>query len=330
MQPPRFWSNPPERPGAMARILSPLAALAAALTRRRLAAGTPARVGVPVICVGNINIGGTGKTPTVIALVERLKARGITPHVVSRGYGGTLKGPVRVDPRTHKAAQVGDEPLLLAAFCPVWVARDRAAGARNAAAAGAGAILLDDGFQNPALHKDLSLVVVDAEAGFGNGRVFPSGPLREPVETGLARADMVMLIGPPEARNRFKAPSGLPVVGAELKVLETGMDWAGRKFLAFAGIGRPAKFFATLRSLGAELIHTEALADHQKLDRRLLERMEAQAFFKGGQLVTTEKDAVRLPEAFRLRVVTLPVRLHSDDWSAVDGALDRLGLLKRP
>ncbi|MEM9343641.1 MAG: tetraacyldisaccharide 4'-kinase [Pseudomonadota bacterium] len=311
---PAFWSA---KPGWQSTLLAPLAALYAAGTARRVAQPSKFVADVPVICVGNLSAGGTGKTPVVIALAEMLRDAGKQVAVVTRGYGGSLDGPARVDPEKHSADEAGDEPLLLTGFAQVWVSKDRAEGARAAVENGADVILLDDGFQNPDVAKDLSLVVVDAGVGFGNGKVIPAGPLREPVKVGIKRADALVLIGSPGQREAFEAPPGVPVLGAELLPLQTGLLLEGLPVLAFAGIGRPEKFFETLRRQGADIRRTVPLGDHQPLTTGLMTRLDGEAKARGLQLVTTEKDAVRLPPSFRQQVMTIPVRLVFQDPTAI-------------
>lgn len=328
MRPPEFWY----RKGSLrSMLLAPLGAIYSAATARRVQQNPSYIATIPVICIGNINAGGTGKTPTAIALAQRLTEMGQTPHIVSRGYGGALSGPVLVDPQTHGANDVGDEPLMLSAFANTWVSKERAAGVRAAESAGASVILLDDGFQNPSVQKDLSIVVVDAVKGFGNGRTMPAGPLREPASAGLSRADILLTIGPTQARTAFtpELPQTCVRIDGQLDALPTGMPWGNLPVLAFAGIGHPEKFFATLKALGADVVRGEALDDHQPFTDALLTRLETEAKNRGLHLVTTEKDAVRLPDHFRAKVSVLPVRLTLIDWELLMEKLAEIGITQK-
>jgi tetraacyldisaccharide 4'-kinase len=317
--PPEFW----ERPGPLPTLLAPLGWAYASAGRLRRSVATPWRTPVPVLCVGNLVVGGAGKTPVAMDLAQRLIERGGRPHLLSRGYGGSLAGPVRVDPARHGYRDVGDEALLLARVAPTWIARDRAAGARAAVAAGATALVLDDGFQNPSLMQDLKFVVVDGRYGFGNGRVLPAGPLREPAAAGLARADAVVVMGDGDS-SFARSAGGPPLLRAYLLPVSDPSAFKGIRAIAFAGIGRPRKFFDLLESLGATVVARHGFADHEPYSAAMLEPILAEAARLGVPVLTTEKDWVRVPAELRDRVAPVPVRVSWDSAREVEALLDRL------
>lgn len=294
MREPRFWHGPPS---IKSSLLRPLAALYGAIAARRMQhAGTDA--GVPVLCVGNYHVGGAGKTPTVLALAKLLRDLGETPVVLSRGYGGKLHGPVRVDPERHAAADVGDEPLMLAATLPVVVSRRRADGIPLARSLAATVILMDDGFQNPSVTKDASLIVIDGHRGLGNGQVFPAGPLRAPLRPQMARTDALIIVGNGSAAEAVAteiAAQDKPVLRAQLAPSDASVaSLRGKRVLAFAGIGDPARFFATLQASGVDVAQQRAFADHHAFTKAEIENLIADAGRDALTLVTTEKDLARL------------------------------------
>lgn len=320
MRAPEFWAHD-TLPG---RLLNPLGEAygLAGRARRRLA--RPTRAAVPVICVGNLVAGGAGKTPVAMALAAQLIARGRRPHLLTRGYGGRLPGPLQVDPARHDAAAVGDEALLLAEIAPTWCARDRVAGARAAVAAGADLLIMDDGLQNPRLHQDLALLVVDGGFGFGNGRLLPAGPLREPPAAGLARVAAVVQLGDDEVGLDGLLPRGVTRLCARLCTGPDAPDLHDRRVVAFAGIGRPEKFFRSVADAGALLVGRRAFADHHRYRRREVRALLAEAAANDALCVTTAKDRARLPADLRALITILPVSVSWQDPTALAQLLDRL------
>lgn len=316
MTPPSFWS----RDGILPRALQPIAAIVAHRTARRIA--RPGwQAPIPVLCCGNAGVGGAGKTTLALDLIRRLQARGATVHCLTRGYGGTVRGVLRVDLAQHPASLVGDEPLLLAATAPTWVSANRAAGAQAAIAAGAGVLVMDDGLQNPGLVKTLSLLVVDGATGFGNGRVLPAGPLREPAAAAAARCRAAVLIGPDLSGARQALPPGLPILTAHLR---PGTDLHGQRLLAFCGIARPSKFFDTLHQAGADVAATAGFPDHHRYTAADLTRILTQAAALAATPATTPKDAVRLPPDVRAAVLVVGVTLSWDNPAEIEALLDEL------
>ncbi|MEL6858116.1 MAG: tetraacyldisaccharide 4'-kinase [Pseudomonadota bacterium] len=312
MREPRFWSgniDPKSREAAplLRALLTPLAWLYAEITARKIRSASPRKVEATVICIGNLTAGGVGKSPVVAALRRHIADKyGLRVATLSRGYGGKLKGPLQVDPSQHQASDVGDEPLMLSRGGESWIGANRAAAGIAMSAAGVEVILMDDGHQNPGLSKDLSLIVVDAQTGFGNGYVIPKGPLREPVAEGLRRADAVILVGDGGRPVELTDSACVVMKG----VIAPTTQPPPQPYVAFAGIGRPEKFFDTLERLDLDVRDAVPFPDHHAFsdsDRRYLQRL---ADDHGATLITTEKDFERLPEAWRVGVQTLPIEVR--------------------
>jgi tetraacyldisaccharide 4'-kinase len=318
MREPAFWHRPSSW---ISLLLTPLGALYGFVAGQRMQrSGLDA--GVPVLCVGNYHVGGAGKTPMVLALTKMLREMGETPVVLSRGYGGALQGPIRVDPARHAADDVGDEPLMMARTVAVVVARDRIAGVALARSLAASVIVMDDGFQNPAVAKDASLIVIDSDRGLGNGLVFPAGPLRAPLSPQLARTDALIVVGKGTAAAAVAAAiaaEGKPVLSAQLQAdAASVLALRGKRVLAFAGIGDPGRFFRTLRASGIEPVRERGFADHHRFSKSEIEALITEAKGQALTPVTTEKDMARLRRAEGLpcwteAIVPFAVTLEFDD-----------------
>ncbi len=335
MRAPDFWKNR----GLVSTLLLPASLFHVIGGYLRQALAKPIKVTVPVICIGNLSAGGSGKTPIARSIAETLMTKGFSPHIISRGYGGTKQGPLQVNPDIHKPTEVGDEPLMLSSTLPTWVSRDRVKGAKAAIEQGADIILLDDGFQNPKLFKDLSLIVVDNNLGFGNGRVIPAGPLRENIRSGIARADALVLM------NSNNTPSNpeilslgdIPTLHAhvepvtepkpELEDNPVGFQKAlnRKSIFAFAAIGYPQKFYTTLQQQGAVLKDTRDFPDHHQYSRSDLTDIIKSAEALGvDHIYTTEKDYAKIPVDLRNNIHCLPIRAVWDNPNALMKLLNRL------
>ena len=320
---PGFWSRPPGE-SAAAKFLKPLGEIYHRAVQSRLANTTPTKVGKPVICIGNISLGGVGKTPMARFLVQSLKARGHAPAIMSRGYGGSLKGPVAVTDH-HRAEEVGDEPLMLSADAPVWISKNRAEGAKAAAASDASCLLMDDGFQNPSVYKDFSLLMVDGTSLFGNGEVFPAGPLREKPETAITRAGAMVVVLPsldheiPAILEKIEAR--IPIYRSTFAIDPSAIP--AQPLLAFCGIGRPQRFLNSLETSGADVAAFETFADHHVFKAAEIDALKRQAQEQGLALVTTEKDHARLAPRDRDGITMIPGVMEVADAADLVDTIER-------
>lgn len=312
---PLFWQNE----GGLARMLGPCSWMYQRLSSWRNRRVVPQKVSVPVVCVGNVVMGGAGKTPTVLALTRMLQEAGLTPHILSRGYGGYYRDVIQVKPDQHTYTQVGDEPLLLARMAPTWIGSNRIQAAKKAIRAGANILIMDDGLQNPYLHKDLRILVIDALQGMGNGRVFPAGPLREPIDMGLQKSDWIVTIGD-EAQEKKMLRSiingtSLPHVRARIEVNDVPQKSgvSTKRVVAFSGIGFPEKFRQSLIQLEHDICEFIVFPDHHPYTILEIQHLIKTAQLHKAQLVTTEKDYLRVPVIYRSHVGVLPVHVEFDE-----------------
>ncbi len=317
MRAPEFWRGKSAGAALLSALLSPLGHVYGCSVRLREARAKPARPKARVVCIGNLTAGGTGKTPLAIALAKKLQARGAKVVFLTRGYGGKTKGAVEVR-AAHRSEDVGDEPLLLKTAAPTVVSPNRELGARMCDAMGADVIVMDDGHQNFQIAKDLSIVVVGG-GGFGNGKLIPAGPLREPVARGLARADAVILSGD----FRYALSFTGPVLRSHI-VPEDDEGLSGARVFAFAGIGEPDRFFDTLKALGANVAGSRDFPDHHLFSTHEIAALREAASEKDARLITTEKDFVRLSETQREGIAPLRIRAVFDDEDALEALLDRV------
>lgn len=319
MKAPAFW----DRDGLVPALLEPIGWIYRMAGAMRHRITRPRRIGIPVICVGNLVAGGAGKTPVALSIGARLARSGRKVAFLGRGYGGRLSGPVKVDPGVHDVEDVGDEALLLAELAPTWISRDRGLGGEAAQEDGAEVIIMDDGLQNPGLAKNLSIVVVDGAYGFGNGRVIPAGPLRETIESGRARADAVVLIGEDVAGIGRAFGSTLPVLRATTEPAGPPALPPGTLVYGFAGIGRPEKFGASLRALGLTVAGFRGFADHHRYTEIEVDAILQAAAALDAVPVTTAKDHVRLSEARRVEIPRIELSLLWHDEAALMSVLQK-------
>ncbi|MBP6985966.1 MAG: tetraacyldisaccharide 4'-kinase [Alphaproteobacteria bacterium] len=315
IQAPRFWYH---RESFIPYVLQPLALLYKAVTLCRACFSSPIKMPVPVVCIGNIVMGGAGKTPTTLMMAEHLQSKGLHPHILSRGYGGTFTASTKVDPAEHDATQVGDEPLLLAKTAPTWIGKNRQQSAVLAVKNGADILLMDDGLQNEHLKKDISLLVIDGNQGFGNQWVFPAGPLRETVQRGLKKADAVIFIG--HDRHNILRNIDIPVIHATIRYKNANP----KKVLAFCGLGYPQKFFLSLQELGYDVVDSKSFADHYPYTAQDMKSLIHKADELKATLITTEKDLLKIPQAYHHKIEVLEMRLHLENTEIFDNLLQKM------
>lgn len=313
MKTPALW----QRRGPLAYLLLPISFIYPLITHLRQRFTNPVRVAVPVLCVGGLTAGGAGKTPVALHTGNWCKQRGMNAYFLSRGYKGQVSGPVLVDVKAHSAFEVGDEPLLLAQTLPTIVAKDRVAGAQLAVELGASAIILDDGFQNPTLHKDVSLLVI-GNTGLGNGLPIPAGPLREFKQHALRRADALVMLD-----NESSPQTDKPVIHCKTIVEEGASSFSGKQVFAFCGLAYPQKFYDMLRQVGTDIVQTRSFPDHHAYTRKDIENIINQSYRNGLTPITTAKDAVRLPEGLCKKVQVLNITIQPENPELLDNLLAR-------